>query len=128
MKRLPRLFEMDGVQRCSVCKASFPMNTQHSVHKAFEEHMRRAHQPCPTNQGINSSAQETSVASRTPGADFAAMPDDPPRSLCPVPTSKGVTMYTCGLCAWVFRVEGSDMTAGQAAFDAHRCEDFPREE
>ena len=53
-------------------------------------------------------------------------PDDPPRILCPVPISKGVTLYTCGLCAWVFRVEGSDMTAGQAAFDAHRCEDFPR--
>ena len=29
MKRLPRLFEMDGVQRCSVCKASFPM--QHTT-------------------------------------------------------------------------------------------------
>ena len=37
-------------------------------------------------------------------------------------------MYTCGRCAWTFRIEGDHMSAGQAAFDAHRCEDFPRDE
>jgi hypothetical protein len=54
------------------------------------------------------------------------MPDDPPRFLCPVRTSKEIIMYTCGRCAWTLRVEGDDLTTGQAAFDAHRCEDFPR--
>jgi hypothetical protein len=56
------------------------------------------------------------------------MPDDPPRILCRVPTSKEVTMYTCTRCAWTFRVDSSDMTAGQAAFDAHACERFPRKQ
>ena len=37
-------------------------------------------------------------------------------------------MYTCGRCAWTFRIEGDDTSAGQAAFDDHRCEDFPRRE
>ena len=37
-------------------------------------------------------------------------------------------MYTCGRCAWAIRIDGDDMSAGQAAFDAHRCEDFPRDE
>ena len=56
------------------------------------------------------------------------MSDNFPRILCRVPTSKEVTMYTCARCAWTFRVDSSDMTAGQAAFDAHRCEGSPREE
>jgi rubredoxin len=37
-------------------------------------------------------------------------------------------MYTCARCTWVFRVENGDSTAGQAAFEAHLCEDFPRDE
>ncbi len=155
-KRIPRLFEMDGLQRCSVCKMSFPMHTQHSVHKAFGEHMRKAHQPCPTSQVINQTtahpmAERTNTIfglKSTPaihhGFDnsqvrneeghilnkvhLTPMPDRPPRILCRVRTSKEVTMYTCCRCAWAFRVEGSDRTAGQAAFDAHPCKDFPREE
>jgi len=56
------------------------------------------------------------------------MPDERPRILCPVPTSKGVTMYTCTRCAWTLRGQGDDAMRAQAAFDAHRCEDFPRDE
>ena len=37
-------------------------------------------------------------------------------------------MYTCGRCAWTFRSADDEMSAGQAAFDTHRCEDFPRDE
>lgn len=51
------------------------------------------------------------------------------RVLCSVPTSPGVVMYTCCRCAWTFRVEGDNVSVwGQVAFDAHRCEDFPRNE
>jgi hypothetical protein len=56
------------------------------------------------------------------------MPYDPPRILCPVSTSKGVTMYTCTPCAWTLQVEGDDAMGAQVAFDAHRCEDSPRDE
>ena len=37
-------------------------------------------------------------------------------------------MCTSGRCAWTFRIEGEDISAGQAAFDTHRCEDFPRDQ
>jgi hypothetical protein len=36
-------------------------------------------------------------------------------------------MYTCGRCAWTLHIDGDDMAAGQTAFDAHRCEDSPRD-
>jgi hypothetical protein len=37
-------------------------------------------------------------------------------------------MYTCGRCKCTFRIEEDEMSAGQTAFDAHRCEDFPRDD
>lgn len=52
------------------------------------------------------------------------MPDNPPRFLCPLPTSKGVVICSCGRCAWTLRTEGDDMAAVQTALDAHRCEAF----
>jgi hypothetical protein len=53
---------------------------------------------------------------------------DFPRFLCPVATSKGTIICTCGRCKWAFRITEGDVAAGQPAFDAHRCEDYPREE
>lgn len=63
-KTPPHLFEMDGVQHCSICKMPFPMRTQHSVHKAFEEHVRKAHWPCQVSEGLNQTAAPT-IAERT---------------------------------------------------------------
>jgi hypothetical protein len=37
-------------------------------------------------------------------------------------------MYTCTRCAWTLHLEGHDVTDAQSAFDAHRCEDSPRDE
>jgi hypothetical protein len=53
------------------------------------------------------------------------MSNGPKRFLCRLQLSERVTVYTCGRCTWTYRVEGDDTSAGQAAFDAHRCEDFP---
>lgn len=55
------------------------------------------------------------------------MPDEPDRFLCGVRLeSKGITLFTCGRCIWnQVYAEGEDMHSAQAAFDAHRCEDFP---
>jgi hypothetical protein len=51
-----------------------------------------------------------------------------PRVLCPVRTSLGVVFYSCCRCAWKYRVEGDNIEVwGEVAFDAHRCEDFPRD-
>jgi len=52
---------------------------------------------------------------------------DPPRVLIPVPISEGIIACTCGRCKWVSRIKETDMASAQAAFDAHFCEDFPRE-
>jgi hypothetical protein len=52
-KTPPHLFEMDGVHHCSICKMAFPMHTQHSVHKAFEEHVRKAHRSGQMSEGLN---------------------------------------------------------------------------
>ena len=52
----------------------------------------------------------------------------PARVLCPVPTPGGITMYTCTRCAWILRVENHHVIDAQAAFDAHCCEDLPRDE
>jgi hypothetical protein len=47
--------------------------------------------------------------------------------LIPAPMSEGVIACTCGRCKWVSRIKETDMVSAQAAFDAHFCEDFPRE-
>jgi len=56
------------------------------------------------------------------------MQEESPRVLCRVRTSNDVFMYTCQRCAWTLRFEGDDIAAGQAAFDAQRCEDFTRDD
>src|ERR1019366_7609945 len=37
----------------------------------------------------------------------------------------GITIYTFGRCMWTYRVEGDDRSAGNAAFEGPRCDDFP---
>jgi hypothetical protein len=55
--------------------------------------------------------------------------DQPQRILCPILASFGVIMYPRRLSAWVFRAEADGTAAAaQQAFDAHRCEDWPRDE
>jgi len=51
------------------------------------------------------------------------------RFLCPVKVSDSVVIFTCTRCAWTLRVPADEgTTVGQAAFDDHHCEDFPRNE
>ena len=61
--------------------------------------------------------------------NFQSMSESSPsRFLCVVPLSKDILACTCGGCRWVFRIKETDIATGQAAFNAHRCEDFPREQ
>ena len=61
--------------------------------------------------------------------NFQSMSESSPsRFLCVVPLPKEILACTCGCCRWVFRIKETDIATGQAAFDAHRCEDFPREQ
>ena len=52
------------------------------------------------------------------------MPDEPRRFLCRIPLPNGSIVCTCGRCRWTHHIEADDASAGQVAFDAHRCEDF----
>ncbi len=52
-KAAPHLFEMDGIQRCSVCKMPFPLEGQHAIHRAFEEHIRNVHELRQANVDTN---------------------------------------------------------------------------
>jgi hypothetical protein len=53
--------------------------------------------------------------------------DDPERLLCPIRLSETIVGLTCTRCAWSFKTTGDDKTLWQEHFDAHRCENFPRD-
>jgi hypothetical protein len=53
--------------------------------------------------------------------------EEKPRLLCPVRLLNGIIAYTCLRCRWTFRSSEDDRKTAQAAFDQHRCEDFPRD-
>ena len=56
MMRTPRLFEMDGVKRCSICKKPFLPDVKPSPYVAFAEHALKAHQPDQTSKDFSQAA------------------------------------------------------------------------
>jgi hypothetical protein len=53
-----RLIADGGLQRCSVCDYSFPVDVHPSMSVAFAEHLLKAHQPGQTTKAVNDAAAD----------------------------------------------------------------------
>jgi hypothetical protein len=47
------------------------------------------------------------------------------RLLCPIVLPCGITIYNCCGCAWQASFATGEDVQAEAAFDIHRCQDFP---
>jgi len=48
------------------------------------------------------------------------------RALCSLFLPSGLTVYSCCGCAWQMNVDTGREKKGEAAFQAHHCQKFPR--
>jgi hypothetical protein len=122
--------EIEGNLRCTpivtlttVCPSAAPA----SKHDNSSQQLNPAHKTLGGGDASNGSGHRRSCVedSGTVGVNCSQMSDRPKRFLCRLQLSEEITLYACGRCTWTYRVEGNDTDAGQAAFDEHRCEDFP---
>ena len=106
-----------GHRRWSRSHAYFVLN----LNRSGEEFLPKRHTTCDRNHNSLCVLQGMipcvgSMAYKTRG-----------RFLCRIPLEFAqATVYFCGRCTWTRTYKPDDAVAAKAAFNQHRCEDFPR--